>query len=170
MTSYSYPPNSRIAQDKPIKAEDIQFIRDNPLAIAEGSSGAPKIADKVTSGNAVGGGTVTFTDLDEYSGAWLYGGALRTGASDTITLEFSTDGGSSWSSPEDVFDIEDGESAAFFVFFDFASGEYHAVGSTSDMHSTGTISGTSTSIDALRLDSTGAEVGVIIMPQGGQSA
>lgn len=168
MTSYNYPPNSRIAQDKPIKAEDIQFIRDNPLAIAEGSSGAPKIADKIDTGSSVGGGNIDFTGLGEYSGVWIHGGAERTGAADTVTLQYSTDGGSSWSSATNIFSIEDAEPSAFTVFFDFASGDYYAAGAITSKLSTGTISGTSTSIDAIRLSSTGADVGVIIRPQGGQ--
>ena len=45
MTTYTTIPNSDIDQDSPVTQPLMTALRDNPIAITEGSSGAPKIAD-----------------------------------------------------------------------------------------------------------------------------
>lgn len=44
MTTYTSIPNSSLEPGKPIRSIDGLALRDNPIAITEGASGAPKIA------------------------------------------------------------------------------------------------------------------------------
>ena len=43
MATWTEIPNTSIETDKPIRAVDGRALRDNPIAIAEGASGAPRI-------------------------------------------------------------------------------------------------------------------------------
>lgn len=173
MVAYNYPPNTRIAPKKPIKAEDIQFIRDIGLAIAEGADGAPKIADKLLTGVSIGG-DITFSLLDDYSGLRCWIAAEETG---TISLKYSDDGGVSFSSGVNVFQQGTGEVGYITLFVDFATGDYHVVGGPNAIATngtvgviTGTLSGASTAITDIRLSMSGSQVvAVEAQPQGGQT-
>lgn len=45
MTTFTTIPNASLEPGKPIRSIDGLALRDNPVAIAEGASGAPRIAD-----------------------------------------------------------------------------------------------------------------------------
>lgn len=52
----SYTPLPVSAVDDPLTAELVNALRENPLAIAEGAGGAPRIEDAALSGSVTGAG------------------------------------------------------------------------------------------------------------------
>lgn len=100
-----------IAHKKPITLQQGRALRDNPLAIAAGATGAPRIQPEAMdlyygSGSASGSGTqtiITVTDLDNVSAVLASAMAYTVSATDnssatTIRYSFSTDNGSTWGS------------------------------------------------------------------------
>ncbi len=55
MANWTNIPTDRIEPGKPIRAIDGLALRDNPIAIAEGASGAPKIREAAISTNSING-------------------------------------------------------------------------------------------------------------------
>src|SRR5690625_3840318 len=55
MAQWTNIPTDRIEPGKPIRAIDGLALRDNPIAIAEGASGAPKISEQAFSTNSING-------------------------------------------------------------------------------------------------------------------
>jgi len=54
MTTYTTIPNSDIDQDSPVTQPLMTALRDNPIAITEGSSGAPRIANAAFNNSVLG--------------------------------------------------------------------------------------------------------------------
>ena len=111
MTTYTTIANGAIDQDSPVTQTLMQALRDNPIAITEGASGAPRVnyaaldmyitegtASRSTSGTS---NIVTVTGLDDL-GYILVNSDIATSTSDSINLtlryETSTDNGSSFAS------------------------------------------------------------------------
>lgn len=61
MTTYTTIPNSEVDQDSPVTQTLMSALRDNPIAITEGSAGAPKIQTNAISDNAVTEGKIANT-------------------------------------------------------------------------------------------------------------
>lgn len=86
MTTYTAIANTDIDQDSPVTQPLMTAMRDNPIAIAEGASGAPKLRTK----NVFGGGgaleipatNYDFTGLDDFGGARFY---MRISYTGTLT-------------------------------------------------------------------------------------
>ena len=57
MATWTTIPDSSLEPGKPIRSIDALALRDNPVAIAEGASGAPKIADGALGSTATTAGT-----------------------------------------------------------------------------------------------------------------
>lgn len=55
MANWTNIPTDRIEPGKPIRAIDGLALRDNPIAIAEGANGAPKIREAAISTNSING-------------------------------------------------------------------------------------------------------------------
>lgn len=55
MTTYTTIPNTDIDADSPINVNLMTLLRDNPIAITEGATGAPKIQDAAFSTNSING-------------------------------------------------------------------------------------------------------------------
>lgn len=55
MANWTNIPTDRIEPGKPIRAIDGLALRDNPIAIAEGASGAPKIREAAIDTNSING-------------------------------------------------------------------------------------------------------------------
>ena len=53
MTNYTTISNSEVDQDSPVTQTLMSALRDNPIAITEGSAGAPKIQTNAIADNAV---------------------------------------------------------------------------------------------------------------------
>lgn len=82
--------------DAPVTSDLMTALAENPTAIAEGASGAPKVIGHAL--NTYLGNTVTTTGLDEYSHV-LVNVVLTSNASDTAVLTYrrSSNGGATWS-------------------------------------------------------------------------
>ena len=141
MTTYTDIPDGDVDQDSPVTQPLLTALRDNPIAIAEGAAGAPKIADKVV----VGVGTTTLSGLDDFGGLFLIGGARETNASASatstieFTIEFSTDDGATFSSPQTIESVSQsgdtsigsGSQISLYIdlYVDFDTGAYTGVSS-----------------------------------------
>ncbi|WP_428516269.1 hypothetical protein [Roseovarius sp.] len=169
MTSFTSIPNTEIAQDKPIKAETGLALRDNPIAIAEGGSGAPKIAKKIVSAQSPGG-NVTITDLDDFAGVLVHGVVFSDDSGPSMTVEFSLNNASSFSGSVIVGQFNQQLRASFSFWLDFATGDFVSVGEfNSALRVTGTLVGSSVAITDLRFSCTDP-FALLIEPNGGQSA
>lgn len=70
MTTYTSIPNTDIDQDSPVTQPLMTALRDNPIAITEGSSGAPRIvAAAIEGGSASSAGDVYVSEGDG-TGVW----------------------------------------------------------------------------------------------------
>lgn len=117
--------------------------------------------------------TQTFTGLGDYGGVGFSLFVRNTTGGETIRFQFSTNGGSSWSTAYSLISSV-GTATVFTVVghFDFNSGLFTIVGSetTTALHrASTTLSGSSLAIDAIRF--TGSAAGVtcvaMITPNGG---
>lgn len=108
MTTYTAIPNTSIDIDSPVTQPLLTALRDNPIAITEGSSGAPKIKPEALDiyygdGSASGIATIiSVYDLDNVDYALIVGEIDVTGgpsATVTCTIQYrtSTDNGATWS-------------------------------------------------------------------------
>jgi len=91
MTSYVAVSNGEIDADSPITADLMSKLRDNPIAISEGSTGAPKVlanALNITShsltGSVSAGSSSTIT-----LGAYAFFPSI---SASSMTVTFGTDG------------------------------------------------------------------------------
>ncbi len=66
MTAYNDLAASKISVDAPITEEVLTAIRDNPIAITEGSSGAPKVVRDAYADDGVTAGNYSILPLYEY--------------------------------------------------------------------------------------------------------
>jgi hypothetical protein len=82
MTAYNNLADSKISVDAPITQEVLTAIRDNPIAITEGSSGAPKIQHGAISVSGVTAGNFSAFEPYEYIG---------TGDAKVASLRFRND-------------------------------------------------------------------------------
>ena len=57
MATWTTVPDASLEPGKPIRSIDALALRDNPVAIAEGASGAPKIADAALGSTVTSAGT-----------------------------------------------------------------------------------------------------------------
>lgn len=172
MTDWTSIPNTVLETGKPIRAVDGRALRDNPIALAEQAPGAPKIVTRMfTSGAAAQ--TQTFTGLGDYGGVGFNLFARNTTGGETIRFQFSTNGGSTWSTAYSLISSL-ATSSMFRVFghFDFNSGLFTSVGSEAEnllYRASTTLSGSSLAIDAIRFTGSSAAVTclALIMPNGG---
>ena len=96
MATWTTIPDSSLEPGKPIRAIDTLALRDNPVAIAEGAAGAPRLADAalgptVTNGGrdwllarnatATAGAIGTYAFLGETAFTTTEAGATRAGSS-----------------------------------------------------------------------------------------
>lgn len=65
----SYTPLPVSAVDDPLTAELVNALRENPLAIAEGAGGAPRIEDAALSGSVTGAG-INWVSARVVNNAW----------------------------------------------------------------------------------------------------
>lgn len=149
-------PDSLLA-GKPWTASKALAAFENPVAIAEGADGAPKIVQKMRASTTMG--MTTFTDLDDYGGIEFIFSMFSSNF--TVTLEYSTDNGSTWSAAPSLGSFQSDRnppsstSSSGTGYFDFATGKlvciYHMGGITSYFINT-TVSGASLAINAIRIN------------------
>lgn len=176
MASWTTIADTSLAQDKPIKAVDVRALRDNPVAIAEGATDAPKIADKFLVGAAAGApGEVIFSGLDDFLGIRVDGDVFRSGGGTGLELEVSDDGVTYYGTVTLVSGVPASVLANFRLFLDFATGDYLGVNAGGASFSaatfSGTLSGASAAITHVKLTATSSgQISAFAQPQGGASA
>lgn len=183
MTDYTDPSTLNTEPRKPLNSELLTAAVLNPVAIAEGADGAPKIADKIVSG----AGTTTVSGLEPFGGMIIRGAGAETAGAGSVrvslSIEYSTDGGATFSAPQTIFDTFNVggsgggrviaqidvyiafQTGALKGFYVTAGGEFSLV-SVDVNHLTGTITGLSAAVTDIRL--TGLD-SVLINPQGGDT-
>ena len=173
MTDYTSIADSQIDPKAPVTSELMTALRDNPIAIAEGAAGAPKIADKVIYEDTAVSSWVTVTGLGDFSGCFVdtyYSITAQAQGAEYFNFEVSDDG-STWygtttlSSVTGALDESRSTSGFIRIFFDFSSGALKYVGSSGVGGET-TVSGSSLSITAIRFSKDNTTK-VMVQPQGG---
>jgi len=137
MTTYnaSTVSNTAIASGKPITLQQGRALRDNPIAIIEGASGAPSIVGMALD-LFLGTITATATEsglsgLGDLDGVMMFVSLENsTVTSRLLELRLSGDNGSTWGSWQNLghaFDNADGKDVDF-GFLGLKSGKYRATG------------------------------------------
>lgn len=174
MTDWTSIPNTVLETGKPIRAVDGRALRDNPIAIAEGAPGAPKIKTRTFVSGAAAQ-TQTFTGLGDYSGIqfMLYGDNVGA-ATYTLQFQFSSDGGATWSTASTIQGVSSGTGSRYFSahgHFNFETGLFAVIGETGGgpWRASTTLSGASLAIDAIRFTSNNVALTnlALIIPNGG---
>lgn len=98
MTTYSTITDGQVDQDSPITQPLMTALRDNPIAIAEGAAGAPKIAEswralETTSSNGL---IVPDVDLGEGVRAEVTGFGTVQGGTLALKVSISSDNGATF--------------------------------------------------------------------------
>lgn len=155
----------------PVTSELMTALALNPEAIAEGASGAPKIASKVIGGKTTSASPINIASLDDFSGVWVWG-VIRPSGACTVTAELSDDGGSSYAAPTTIMTIGSGATGPFFLFFNLVTGGWKSVydDGTIVQYGSGTLAGGGAGVTDLKLDPVNADMSMLINPQGGESA
>lgn len=166
MTTYTPIANSDIDQDSSITQPLMTAMRDNPIALAEGASGAPKISTK----NLFGAGTSGSVDFDveDFNGARFFIEAKNSGSfGRNITIRVSTDGV--------VFNsltlrtVAAGENVASSGYFNKINGQVYLSGIFTPL--VGTFTTIGTTVTTLRFTgATSLTYSIHLMPDGGESS
>lgn len=109
MTTYTSIPNGDIDQDSPATQPLFQLLRDNPIAITEGASGAPRVQ-----GKAIGGTFLAYQAVSSTTAAvWTGLAGMETirleasygpfNSASLIQIAFSNDNGVNYGSYQTLF-------------------------------------------------------------------
>lgn len=165
--------STEVDADSPVTATLMSALSNNPTAIAEGASGAPKIAMKIAQGT---GATIDFTSLSTFNGIWLEFYATDSGGSGAnITVALSDDGGSTFSAAATVAVIPSGGTwLQGSVFVEFSTGWSNSAygGATAASTANPTVTTPAGTVDALRLSSSATGtvyLAVLANPNGGRT-
>ncbi len=150
MTTYTAILDTQVDPDAPITSGLGYQFRDNPIAIAEGAAGAPRIARKHISGR---GAPVTFTSIGSYTGAELNIFVDDGGdASASLSIALSDDGGSSFYAATSLPTVTTNDPAHHVGFIDFVTGQIRFISNDGSVTQTvATLAGASVNVDAFRL-------------------
>ena len=152
MATYRVIAASEIDPDSPVTANVMTALDSNPTAIAEGASGAPKLAAKFTSFNATAGSNLDITGLGSFKGALITYTYQNTGvANRTASLEYSSGGG--FTGTITLLFAAAGTAGMATFFVDFSTGVVRGVhaGGVASSLITGTMAGASDAIVSLRV-------------------
>jgi len=174
MATYTAISNGQIDQDSPITQPLMAALRDNPIAMAEGDSSAPKFALQAQVDGTyatTSGGTAVFTNLDDFAGVEFNVLAQEIGGTvvgSDVLFEYSTDNGSSWSSSVNLGTVPSsgrGSAQGYFNFSDGALVSLMYTSGTNNSFTNTTMAGASNNINALRFSCD--RIAVILKPNGG---
>ena len=162
------PIESTFDEGKPIRQEQGLMMAGNPIAMAAGKPGAPRIARKFLTGLSSSAGTstsVTFTDIDGWGGLIVHG--VQISLDDDAYISFSDDGS--------AFVSETLIEPFAFYKLDFSTGEFLQASSfTAPGITTGTISGIPSGLTDVRFTAKdtggGVSINVLIELTGGDTA
>lgn len=174
MASWTTIASGDILPDKPATAPQGIALYENPLAIAEGASGAPKIAIK-TAGGMSASGTLTFTGLGDFGGVLVHGSVHTDGSNRILQVALSNDG-TTYSAASALLD-DNGTSGPyrFTLFVDFVTGAFKcthdSIDPTLPLYAAGTLAGAGSNVSAIRFTIGGTStIAAIVLPNGGESA
>jgi len=166
MASWTDIDTNRLLPGEPWTSGKALALEENIRALAEQSSGAPRIADNVVSGEASGGGNLIFSGLQEYSGFLAWGGYDESGGADNMVVAYALNGGALSSNTTII-----NQAGSFVFFLDFTTGAWQAISTGSNLDiNTGTIAGIDETVTDLRFSSTSSDLVIMATPQGGLSA
>lgn len=172
MANYRTIATSETIPDAPVTSTLMIALAENPVAIAEGVSGAPKIAIYQQSSRAGSNSNLTFTSLGPYSGIIIHGKYASQSENRSVTISASTDGSSFFGSTT-VVDASSSGGSSFTISLMFGDGNLQSVymdGVVSERIDT-TLSGSSDSIVSVRLSTTGdMQIAAMAIANGGRSA
>lgn len=144
MATYTTIPDTEIDQDSPVTQPLMTALRDNPLAIAEGTAGAPKVLgsglDVVIGAYSLEAADATLTGLDRVR--WLAGDftvETTTAVVRNFQVRTSTDNGASWGSYTTLFSIGGSSGYAGKFYFDLQTGAFWSRGRNTDVIGTVTV-------------------------------
>lgn len=153
-TTYTAIDASRIDQDSPIDEPLMRNLRDNPIALAEGAAGAPRINGRAIrpfiGGLESTGGVLDVTGLENYGGIYWDGRrSMGVGAGGTVQIQLSDDGGTTWQAATTLANDFSGTSDRINGHVDFLSGAYVSIFDTTG-YGTGTIALPPGTVNAVR--------------------
>lgn len=167
--------DTQLDPDAPITSGLGYQLRDNPLAIAAGDTGAPKIAKTTKVGSISGiGGSSTVSGLNDFGGLTLdllmnTDGLVGT---ETVSISFSNNGSTFYGSTE-IGSLGGDEFLYIKFVVDFGSTSYRLVrggaGNTAQS-ATGTITGLSDSVTHFRITASEGTVSFMAELDGGDSS
>jgi len=176
VTTYTSIANNEIDADSPTTDTLFTRLRDNPIAIAEGSSGAPQIKTKSDVG-AFGASPADFNDLGAFGGVWftIYGYDTGGGAGPfNISIAGSTDNGTSHLTAVNMVSTGAAQNVSITGYYDFATGAVTGASLESvtlpRVNSFSlTMAGSSSAVNGIRFTSD-INVGCVVMinPNGGE--
>lgn len=183
MASWVNLTDTQLDPDAPLTSNLAYAWRDNPIAIAEGASGAPRVATRVRGdsvhASASTTGSATISGMGGHDGIVVNGlyGSVSTVTVDSISVSLS-DNGTTFSATTDIVGASTSTGqGAFTVFVDFGTGaykvsRYHTGGLAS--YATGTLATPAGAVTHVRFTITSTGVGsslsVIGTTNGGESA
>lgn len=175
MTTYTSIANNEIDADSPGTDTLFTRLRDNPIAIAEGSSGAPQIKTKSGVG-AFGISPADFNDLGAFGGVWFTIYSVDSGAGAgpfNISIAGSTDNGTSHLTAADMVSTNSALNIIITGYYDFGTGAVTGIVLKGGSQSTFslTMAGSSSAVDAIRFTAnSNVPCVVMINPNGGEQA
>lgn len=167
MADWTDPPWVQLVAGKAWTDEKAAAAFENPIAIAEGADDAPRIQRRALEGKrylpGVAGSVaiVGLADVAELGGQLYF---TASGGSNTCAIQFSTDGGSSWSSAQNLY--SGGATTLDFLFsvrLDTGAWVWGAAG--------GTLTLPGGVVDAVRITASGAGASCLYQPiiEGGRA-
>lgn len=178
MADWTDPPYPQLVAGKPWTDEKAAAAFENPVAIAEGAPGAPRVealAQKVFP--VVSGAeaqTQVFTGLGDYYGI-EFEAYIKTDTNRIVQFAYSTDNGSTWSANQIIGTTASDSYGLSFVHgtFDFATGNLRSIFSSKPAGApvltvtSVSMEGASLQIDAIRIQVASGLVIAMIKPNGG---
>ena len=172
MADWDNPIDAETDPDAPLTSNLGKRFDNNVIALAEGASGAPKIAIKTMIGSAANG-SFDFTGLGDFSGIrfdiHFYNSSSTV--SRNVSMSFSDDG-LVFGIPVVLTPLSLNSRGSISMAADFATGDYEgAYHDFSPGAFSGTVTGSSLSVVAIRLTADAdLSISVFAQPNGGASA
>lgn len=172
--AYAAITNAEIQAGKPFTQTLATRMRDNPEAIAEGATDAPRNALKSETAEW-SATTQAFPDLDSWQGVWftMHNHNASGVTARDVTMAVSVDNGSTILDTVTLISVPLGAREISTCFLDFATGVVHGPSSSANSVSliNETFSGASTAINWIRFTTTtNLTSAILIHPNGGESA
>ncbi len=166
MATWTDPSTVNTGPNDPVTSEFGTAALENAEALAEGASGAPKIATKNQSGQRSTAGNVNFT-VTGFGGARFYIGVRNTSDfPQTFTINTST---GSYGTAQTLKSLGQGASLTLHGYINFSDGSFFSIDSIG-LITTGTVTKTG-AVNLLRFTgSSNVIFGVHLMADGGESA